>query len=181
MGYNSTGSYGMPASGGMMGGMMGGNRRGGTGGPAATDPAKISEYSEKDVMNVLEMIRKEFNIDEKRIYLVGHSQGGAGGLFLANKYSSIWAAAAVLSPGAPNYQMDKTAKFKDVPLLIMVGENDTLIATPRMIDKELTSMEIEHEYKEVPGLDHGGIIMGAMPDVFAFFAKHTKPEPKQDN
>lgn len=200
MGYNSTGSYGMPVTGGMMGGrrgmngpmfgatpergnaaMRGGNRRGGTGGSAATDPAKISEYSEKDVMNVLEMIRKEFNIDEKRIYLVGHSQGGAGAIHLAEKYSSIWAAAAMLSPGAPNYQMDKNAKFKDVPLLIMVGENDNLIATPRMIDKELTSMKIDHEYKEMSGEDHGSIIMAAMPDVFEFFAKHTKQETKQDN
>jgi predicted esterase len=196
MGYNSTGSFGMPVSsgGGMRGPMFGetsqprggnvamrGNMRVGMGGSAATDPVKISEYSEKDVMNVLEMIRKEFNIDDKHIYLVGHSQGGAGALYLANKYSSIWAAAAMLSPGAPNYQMDKTAKFKDVPLLIMVGEKDTLIATPRRMDEELKSMNIEHEYKEMPGEDHGSIIMAAMPDVFEFFAKHTKPETKQDN
>ena len=206
MGYNSTGSFGMPASGGMMGGgMMGGrggmnvpmfgeapqpqrgntaargNRRGGTGGSAATDPAKISEYSEKDVMNVLAMIRKEFNIDDRRIYLVGHSQGGAGALHLADKYSSIWAAAAMLSPGAPNFQLDQNAKFKDVPLLIMVGENDNLIATPRRIDEQLTSMKIEHEYKEMSGQDHGSIIMAAMPDVFKFFAEHTKPETKQEN
>lgn len=199
MGYNSTGSFGMPASGGMMGGGMRGvmfgeqsqpqrgntaargNRRGGTGGSAATDPAKISEYSEKDVMNVLAMIRKEFNIDDRHIYLVGHSQGGAGALFLGDKYSSIWAAAAMLSPGAPNFQLDQNAKFKDVPLLIMVGENDNLIATPRRIDEQLKSMKIEHEYKEVPGQDHGSIIMAAMPDVFKFFAEHTKPEAKSDN
>lgn len=198
MGYNSTGSFGMPASGGMMGGGMRGvmfgeqsqpqrgnvaargSRRGGAGGSAATDPAKISEYSEKDVMNVMAMIRKEFNVDDRRIYLVGHSQGGAGALHLADKYSSIWAAAAMLSPGAPNYQLDQNAKFKDVPLLIMVGANDNLIATPRRIDEQLTSMKIEHEYKEMPGLDHGGIIMGAMPDVFKFFSEHTKPEAKTD-
>jgi hypothetical protein len=26
----------------------------------------------------------------------------------------------------------------------------------------------------MPGLDHGTIIAGAMPDVFKFFSKHTK-------
>jgi len=34
------------------------------------------------------------------------------------------------------------------------------------------------EWKEVPGLDHGGIIAGAMPDVFKFFNEHSKPARK---
>jgi dienelactone hydrolase len=200
MGYNSMGSFGMPATGrGGPGGRAGSAnapqtqgtnqtmrgsqpaQRGGapgSGGTAETDPAKISEYSEKDVMNVLAMVRKEFNIDDRRIYLVGHSQGGAGALHLAEKYSSIWAAAAMLSPGAPGFQLDPNAKFKDVPLLIMVGAADTLIATPRRIDEQLKSENIAHDYKELPGLDHGGIVMGGMPDVFKFFSQHTKPEAK---
>ena len=70
---------------------------------------------------------------------------------------------------------DPSAQFKDVPLLIMVGVNDTLIATPRRIDEQLKSENIAHDYKEMPGLDHGGIIMGGMPDVFKFFGQHTKP------
>jgi hypothetical protein len=28
--------------------------------------------------------------------------------------------------------------------------------------------------QNMPGLDHGTIIAGAMPDVFKFFTKHTK-------
>src|SRR5690606_27974098 len=48
------------------------------GGTAETDPAKVTAYSEKDVMNVLAMVRAEFNIDDSRIYLMGHSQGGGG-------------------------------------------------------------------------------------------------------
>jgi len=43
-------------------------------------------------MNVLDMIRKEFNIDENRTYLMGHSMGGAGSIYLGVKYASIWAA-----------------------------------------------------------------------------------------
>ena len=35
----------------------------GGGGTAVTEPAKLHELSEKDVMNVLDMIRREFNID----------------------------------------------------------------------------------------------------------------------
>src|SRR5262245_23453290 len=44
--------------------------------PADPLPANISELSEKDVMNVLGIARKEFNIDPDRIYLWGHSMGG---------------------------------------------------------------------------------------------------------
>ena len=192
MGYNSMGSFGMPASGrGGRGGAAGAApqapgtnaaargaqpaRRGAAGGSVETDPAKVSEFSEKDVMNVLEMVRKEFNVDDRRIYVLGHSQGGAGALHLADKYSSIWAAGAMLSPGAPGFQLDPNAKFKDVALLIMVGAADTLIATPRRIDEQLKSENIPHEYKEMPGLDHGGIVMGGMPDVFKFFGQHSKP------
>ena len=144
----------------------------GTGG---VDPAKASEYSEQDVMNVLAMIRKEFNIDDHRMYLMGHSQGGAGALHIADKYASLWAGVAGLAPGAPGFQLDANAQFKDVPVLIMVGEKDRLIASVQHLDERLKSLNIPHEYKEVPGKDHGGIIMAAMPEVFAFFGRHTKP------
>jgi poly(3-hydroxybutyrate) depolymerase len=197
MGYNSMGSFGIPQTGrggARRGGATaaqgtnqpargaqparGGAARGGSGGTAETDAAKVSELSELDVMNVLAMVRKEFNIDDRRIYMVGHSQGGGGAVYLADKYSSIWAAVAGLAPGAPGFQLDPKAKFKDVPLLIMVGANDNLIASVQRLHDGLKTQNIPHEYKEVPGLDHGGIIMGGIPDVFKFFGEHVKPELK---
>ena len=39
-------------------------------------------------MNLLAMARKEFNVDERRTYLMGHSMGGAGTLYLGSKYAS---------------------------------------------------------------------------------------------
>jgi predicted esterase len=137
--------------------------------------AKISEYSEQDVMNVLAIIRKEFNVDERRIYLMGHSQGGAGALHLADKYSPIWAGVAGLSPGAPGYQLDANAKFKDVAVLIMVGEKDGFIGSVQRLDERMKSLHIPHEYLEVPALDHGSIVMGSMAKVFQFFSQHSKP------
>src|SRR5690606_15707333 len=59
------------------------------GGCAETDPEKVTAYSEQDVMNVLAMVREEFPVDENRIYLVGHSQGGGGARHLAEKYPHI--------------------------------------------------------------------------------------------
>jgi hypothetical protein len=42
------------------------------------EPPNLSELSEKDVMNVLELMKKEFNVDNERPYLPGYSMGGAG-------------------------------------------------------------------------------------------------------
>lgn len=193
MGYSAMANFGNPATGmgafGRRGGastnaamqLPGTNQPPGTpppgraGGVGGVDPSKASEFSEQDVMNVLAMVRKEFNIDDHRIYIMGHSQGGAGALHLADKYSSIWAAAAGLAPGAPGFQLDATAKFKDVPVLIMVGANDSLIGSVQRLDERMKSLNIAHEYVEVPGKDHGGIIMGGMTNMFQFFGQHTKP------
>jgi poly(3-hydroxybutyrate) depolymerase len=159
MGYNSGGNFGNP----------------GGGGATGVAPTKTSEYSEQDVMNVLALIRKEFNIDDHRIYLMGHSQGGAGALHLADKYSSIWAGVAGLSPGAPGYQLDANAKFKDVAILIMAGDKDGFIGSVHHLDERMKSLKLAHEYVELPGLDHGSIVMGGMTNVFQFFSQHTKP------
>ena len=43
-------------------------------------------------MNVLALVRKEFNVDDQRIYLMGHSQGGGGARHLAEKYLDTWQA-----------------------------------------------------------------------------------------
>ena len=76
----------------------GGRRRERVVEPRSPITAKVRELSEKDVMNVLKMIRKEFNVDERRTYLMGHSMGGAGTFYLASKYPQIWAAVAAIAP-----------------------------------------------------------------------------------
>src|SRR5579862_7026552 len=75
MGYNPRGWYGTPA-----GTPRAGARKAAPKGnpDAANDPPNLRELSEKDVMNVLDVIRKEFNVDDRRTYLMGHSMGGAG-------------------------------------------------------------------------------------------------------
>jgi len=152
--------------------------RGGPGGTKETDPAKVAELSEKDALNVLEMARKEFNVDDNRIYLMGHSLGGGGALHMGEKYASVWAAVAGLAPAAFGFQWSADQKLKNVPLLIIVGDKDRLVAGSQQLADQLKGLDFHVEYKSLPGLDHGGIIGGAMPDVFRFFNEHTKPEWK---
>ena len=86
MGYNSRGWYGVRGGGGF--------------GKKNDDPPNLRELSEKDVLNVLEQVRKEFTIDEKRIYLMGHSMGGGGTWHLGTKYPDLWAGLAPIAPAA---------------------------------------------------------------------------------
>ena len=91
MGYEVGGWYGSPVIAG----------RGRAGQPLPPPPpANLPELSEKDVFNVLALMKKEFNIDENRTYLMGHSMGGAGTLFLGSKHAADWAAIAAMAPAA---------------------------------------------------------------------------------
>jgi len=146
----------------------------GPGGTKETDRAKVTELSEKDAMNVLEMVRKEFNVDDSRVYLMGHSLGGGGALHMGEKYSTIWAAVAGLAPAAFGFEWSADQKLRNVPLLIIVGDDDKLVTGSQQLADQLKSLSFHVEYKSLPGLDHGGIIGGSMPDVFRFFAAHTK-------
>jgi dienelactone hydrolase len=145
------------------------------GGTAETDPAKVTAYSEQDVMNVLDLVRRDFNIDERRIYLVGHSQGGGGARHLAEKYPDIWAGVAMLAPALFNVQVTQQSRITKIPLLLAVGEKDTLIGGIRDFSARLDQLKVAHEFIVKPVLDHGTIIMGAEPEVFGFFARHVKP------
>ena len=156
---------------------LGGPVRGGT---AVTDTAKVSELSEKDVLDILDMIRKEFNVDERRTYLMGHSMGGAGAIYIGVKYASNWAAIGAMAPAtAPaglnpdNFSLEPA---KNVPVIIVQGDADTLVpvaGTRRWIDK-MKELNMTHQYVETAGGTHGSVITTSMADIFAFFAKHSK-------
>jgi predicted esterase len=182
MGYNTSGWYGIP---------LGGAGRGrGTPAPATqpgaatsrgaavTDPARVRQLSEKDVMTVLDMMRHEFNVDDRRTYLMGHSMGGAGALYLGVKYASDWAAIGALAPAGAGLQPASLAQIRDMPVILVQGDADTSVpvaGTRRWAD-ELKSLNMTYVYKEIPGATHGSVIGLGMPEIFHFFAQHTKPE-----
>jgi predicted esterase len=182
MGYNPRGWYGVPR----------GERRGGpppnattsTGrqGPppaalaAANDPPNLRELSEKDVLNVLDIVRKEFNVDENRTYLFGHSMGGAGTYHLAVKYPEKWAGIGVQAPAAFSLDPNSLSKIPKMPVIVIHGDMDTAVPVTlsRTWVETMKSLNMPYQYIEVAGGDHGSVISGSMPDIFAFFAKHSK-------
>jgi predicted esterase len=145
------------------------------GGTAVTDAAKVRELSEKDVMTVLDMMRKEFNVDERRTYLMGHSMGGSGTLYLGAKHPAVWAAvAAIAPPGALGAGSADGLAAAKVPVFVVQGDMDPAVpvaGTRRYIDR-LKEQNATYEYLEIPGADHS---ITGIPEIYKFFEKHSKP------
>jgi predicted esterase len=176
IGYNPRGWYGTPV----------GVRRQGAAPNAAksappnNDPPNLRELSEKDVMNVLGLMRKEFNVDDKRTYLMGHSMGGAGTLYLGTKYASNWAAIAAIAPAAFAMQANAATMLEPVkntmPVIVIQGDADTAVpvANTRSWIEVMKTLNMNYKYVETPGGDHGSVIVSGMPDIFSFFKEHSK-------
>ncbi len=192
MGYNTSGWYGSPAGAGPgrgkgaapaaaakgpADGAAKGKGFGGFGG--GNQPANLRELSEKDTMNVIAMVRKEFKVDDKRIYIMGHSMGGAGALYLGSKYPKMFAAVAAEAPAAFWQTRKETLQpMKDakVPVMIVHGDIDEVVPvtnTHAWVDA-MKELKMNYEFIEQPGITHGPVIESGLKPIYAFFAKHKK-------
>lgn len=141
-----------------------------------------AEKSEQDVMNVLKLVRDEFNIDENRIYLWGHSMGGAGTYHLAAKYPDIWAGLGVAAP-APDVPPKQLKKFRHIPIIAVQGDQDRLVVPMREWVEKMQKLGMQHVYIEVPGGDHSLFISKhreLMDKLFHFFSIVEKQPSAKD-
>jgi dienelactone hydrolase len=149
---------------------------------AGTDQRySTSELADLDGMTALKLIREKYNVDNDRIFLMGHSLGGLGTYFLGGKYNDIWAGLAPLSGAGGIADATAAERYKGIPMLIMHGDKDSIVpvGTSRRAVLALEAVGAPHVYLEFPGLDHEfWIRRGAdhMEKVFLFFSmlsKHT--------
>lgn len=164
MGYNPRGWYGSRG--------MGNDFNG-----RATDPGpeNLGELSELDVLNVLAIVRDEFNVDDARIYLIGQSMGGAGTWHIATKYPDIWAAIAPMAPAIYS-SPDALESARDIPVIAVQGDADQSVdveVTRRWIAK-MEELRMEYRYIEVPDGTHASAGRENIDQVFAFLAAHHK-------
>jgi predicted esterase len=145
-------------------------------GAGANDPPNLRELSEKETLQVIELVRKEFTVDDDRTYLMGHSMGGAGTLYLAITYPQRWAAVAAIAPAAFSVDKAGLAKIPKMPVMIVHGDMDTVVPTTvgRAWVEAMKSLQMNYQYIEVPGGDHGTVISSHQAEIFAFFAKHSR-------
>ena len=157
LGYRVDGSYGW-----------------GLGNPPV-DPAtrRTQDFSEQDVMQVLQRMRQIYKIDESRIYLMGHSMGAIGTWKIAPKYPEIWAAIAPISGNGAAATLEK---IRGVPEIIVHGDADPTVPVTgsRTMVATLKELGVEHKYIEVPGGLHSDVVGPSLATVIEFFDAHKK-------
>jgi len=135
----------------------------------SAEQERTLELSEKDVLNVLEIVINEYPVDRSSMFLAGHSMGSGGTWYLGAKYAQYWAAIAPMSGpfvDELNYPWDNIRKM---PLFMTEGTG----ATPSVVGSKailnwMKERDFKIEYMEV-NADHGGMIPLVLPSIFNFF------------
>ncbi len=164
MGYNSHGWYGS---------------RGAT--SRRSKPENLGELSEKDVMNVLAIVRKEYSIDDKRIYLMGHSMGGGGTWHIGTKYPKIWAGLAPIAPAIAS-STRVLEKIQKIPVIVVQGAKDKLVPVTgaRKWVAKMKELKMDYEYIEDEDGGHVRVAFKYLPRIFEFFEERAKKKAKPE-
>jgi predicted peptidase len=144
-----------------------------------------AERSEQDVMNVLARVRDEFVIDPDRIYLWGHSMGGAGTYHLAANHPDLWAGIGLVAPATPEgaEPAELLARIRHIPAILLHGSDDELIPVDlaRTWASTMADLGMQHLYVEIAGGDHSLLIsqnrdnMRKIVDFFGIVGRRHRP------
>jgi len=106
-----------------------------------------------DLNLLLEHLKKNYNIDEDRIYLAGYSMGGFGTWAWAMSQPKAFAAIAPVSGGG---DARRVAAIKHVPIWVFHGKNDKIVPHKRseeMVEALKSSGAEKVKFTSYP--DHG--------------------------
>ncbi|MBZ5576229.1 MAG: hypothetical protein LAP40_06705 [Acidobacteriia bacterium] len=138
------------------------------------DAEHTLELSEKDVINVLEIVLNEYPINRSAVFLTGHSMGSGGTWYLGAKYSKYWSAIAPMSGPFVDQANYPWERLKSIPIMMSEGT----LATPSLQGSHVMrdwmfQHDFRFEYYEVKA-DHGGMLPLVLPAVFDFFDRYPE-------
>jgi poly(3-hydroxybutyrate) depolymerase len=142
--------------------------------PADPNTRRTQDFSEQDVMQVLQRVRQHYKIDDRRIYLMGHSMGAIGTWKIAPKYPDLWAAIAPISGAGAIAALER---IRSVPEIIVHGDADPTVnvSGSRTMVARLKELGTEFKYIEVPGGLHSDVVAPNLAAIVEFFNAHRKP------
>jgi len=133
------------------------------------------QLSEKDVINVLDIVLNEYPIDHKSVFLMGHSMGAGGTWYLGAKYSQLWRAIAPMSGPFVDEENYPWYRIKQMPIMMSEG---TLALPSVKGSYAMRDWMIAHnfnlEYLQVDA-NHPGMVPLVLPAVFDFFDRCRHP------
>ena len=145
--------------------------------PAAGWTAEEDARAEQDVLYVMDLVAKEYNVDPSRIYLHGQNPSGSGALYLAAKYPERFAA-LVVSSGPIVYDSYPFDRLKTAKMALMVihGDQDTVnpIAASQSMANAARAAGVDTVYATVPGGTHLEAYLTYASQIFDFLDTHKK-------
>jgi predicted esterase len=135
--------------------------------------------AERDVIDVINEMKRDFSIDDDRVYLMGHSMGGYGSWSIAVDNPDLFAAIAPISGGGTPFSRPKLKAIAHVPWVVVHGDKDPTVPVEesRKMVKAGKELGAEIKYIEVPGGSHGDVVVPEFKDIFDWFDAH-KRRPK---
>ena len=136
--------------------------------------------AERDVLDVIQQMQRDYVIDANRIYLLGHSMGGYGTWSIAANHPEIFAAIAPVSGLGSILIQARLKRLVNVPWLVTHGIDDRTVAieeSRRMVSAG-RRLGIEIRFDEVAGGDHFNVFGPALRGIFAWFDKQRRSRIK---
>jgi predicted esterase len=132
--------------------------------------------AERDVIDVIKEMKREFSIDDDRVYLMGHSMGGYGSWSIAVNNPDLFAAIAPIAGGGTPLSRPRLKAITHVPWIVVHGDQDPTVPVEesRKMVKAGKDLGVEIKYLEVPGGKHGDVVAPAFKDIFDWFDAHKR-------
>jgi len=124
--------------------------------------------AERDVLDVLAQVEKDYRIDTKHVFLMGHSMGGYGTWSIAMAHPDLFAGLGPISGGGdPNGMV----KIKGIPEFVTHGDNDRTVsvAQSRRMVEAAKQAGVKIEYHEIPGGSHVSVAAPAFGPMMDYF------------
>ena len=134
------------------------------------------QRAEQDVMNVIDLVSREYGVDPARVFLHGQNPSGSGALHLGAKYPDRFAA-LVISSGPIELESYPFDRIKGkMGLMVIHGDRDTsnpIEASKKMADAAKAA-GVNTVYATVPGGEHLTAYLTYASEIFDFLDQQKK-------
>lgn len=129
---------------------------------------KANELSERDVLNVLELVKAEYPIDTTNMFLTGHSMGSGGTWYIGGKYPDYWRGLAPMSGPFVTETGYPWGRMLKMPIFVTEGTLSATLQSSRVLCDWMLKNDALVKYEEVVA-DHGGMIAPVVPHIYDWF------------